>query len=66
MEPTFIPVHPLAHAVMVTEAAELRYIASVESWGPEEYAAKRPLEAARIAARRAWTEAGCPVESTEK
>jgi hypothetical protein len=64
MEPTSLPIHPLAYAAMATEAAELRYIATVESWGPAEYAAKRPLEAARIAARRAWTDAGCPVEVT--
>lgn len=54
-------VHPLAHAALVAEAAEEAYCSTVESWGEAERAVKRPLEAARIAAWRAWRAAGCPV-----
>jgi hypothetical protein len=54
-------VHPLAYAALKAEAAEEAYCSTVEAWGEAERAIKRPLEAARIAAWRAWRAAGCPV-----
>ena len=59
-------VHPLAMAFLQAEAAEESCFQQVqaagEGWGEKQYAMKRPLEAARIAARREWLAAGCPVQ----
>lgn len=59
------PIHPLALAALCAEAAEEHLRAEIndygEGWGRAEYEALRPLEAARIDARKAWAAAGFPV-----
>lgn len=49
------------HAEAADEAYHRAIADAGTGWGPEERSAYKPVEAARIAARRAWVAAGCPV-----
>lgn len=49
------------HAEAADEAYHRAIADAGTGWGQAEHAAYKPVEAARIAARRAWVAAGCPV-----
>ena len=69
MDPAEIPA-PEFLAWGRAEAADEAYHRAIADagtgWGPAERAAYKPIEAARIAARRAWIAAGCPVTVARK